>query len=190
MDIIKNLPRYQVPVLDNQGKPLFAYIEESKQEDMPNRDLVNWTCDWKAFWADADFNYEAIIKLHYQGKVLGLVRTAFYPCEVSNPEYAYISHIECLKSDKRLINPIGQWLIWYVIKISLKYCTGNEPQGLLTLDALEEAIPYYRDKVKMEAIGWANGAPGEDLYAFKFTKEEAEQFCRRLEGHYGRAISI
>ena len=38
------------------------------------------------------------------------VHDAFYPCEVSNPEYAYISHIECLKVSLLYLrgNPSGR----------------------------------------------------------------------------------
>jgi hypothetical protein len=51
-------------------------------------------------------------------------------------------------------------------------------------DSVENAIPYYRDIIKMESLGWVTLAPGEDGYAFRFTLTEARNFCRRQENTY------
>jgi hypothetical protein len=45
----------------------------------------------------------------------------------------------------------------------------------MSQNSLEDAIPYYRDKGKMEGIG----------YAFRFTKEGAREFCQRQENTFG-----
>ena len=42
----------------------------------------------------------------------------------------------------------------------------------------------------MEVLGWTDIAPAEQGYAFKFTKEGAEEFCRGLEQYYGSAVLL
>ena len=61
---------------------------------------------------------------------------------------------------------------------------------LVRLDSVVDAIPYYRDKVKMEGLGWTDIAPGEQGYAFKFTKQGAEEFCGRLEQCYSEPVQL
>jgi hypothetical protein len=69
------LHRYTVNVLDQKGVVQKAVLEPAIEEDMP----TDWTCHWVNFWNRADFDCEAIIKLSYQGTLLGLVRLALYP---------------------------------------------------------------------------------------------------------------
>lgn len=106
------------------------------------------------------------------------------------PEYLEILHLQCVSGDRRFVNPVGFWLIWYALKIGLKYCVSDDDGILVRLDFVEEAIPYYRDKVKIKGLGWTDIAPGEQGYAFKFTKEGAEEFCRGLEQYYGSAVLL
>lgn len=182
-------PSYRVKALDQTGAFVDAYLEPANEADMNSTDL---TFDWRYFWTKADFDCEAIVKLSYQREVLGLIRFALYPypCSDDAPEYLEILHLQCVSRDRRLVNPVGFWLIWYALKIGLKYCVGDDDGILVRLDSLEEAIPYYRDKVKMEGLGWTNTAPGEQGYAFKFTKEGAEAFCRRLEQGYSSPVLL
>ncbi len=72
--------------------------------------------------------------------------------------------------------------------LTLNFCTFNEnDEVLVSLDSLEDAIPYYRDIIKMEPQGWVTIAPGEDGYAFQFTVIGAKNFCERQTNTYGYA---
>jgi hypothetical protein len=95
----------------------------------------------------------------------------------------------CFKIEKA-VNPVGFWLLWYALKIGLQHCVGDADGTLIRLDSIEDAIPYYRDKVKMEELGWASLAPGEQGYAFRFTQERAQESCSRVEQEYGCPVPL
>lgn len=185
-------PIYKVKVIDNSGIKLDAYLEPAKEEDMPSMSLPDFTFAWREFWQNSDFGCEAIIKLSYDGKVLGLMRFGLYPYSlVGDPaEYIEVLHFQCVSKHRRFVNPVGFWLLWYATQIGFNYCVGEADGTLLKLDSLEDAIPYYRDKVNMEGLGWTNIAPGETGYAFKFTKERAKEFCTRVEQEYGYPVRL
>jgi hypothetical protein len=183
--------QYKVPVLDASGNSTFAVLEEAQEFDMSVFKAENGRCDWESFWRYADFNCEAIIKITYQQTILGLIRFGLYPYPTDEkPEFIYVSHVECVEKETRLIKPVGFWLFWYATRIALDFCSGDRSGTILFLDSVEDAIDYYRDKVMMEGIGWVSSAPGEDYYAFGFTKEQGEAFCNRVEGKYGSAVPI
>lgn len=187
------MKNYKVKVLDNSGIKLDAYLEPALEKDLPPINSPDWTFNWREFWQDANFKCEAIIKLYCQGKLLGLVRFALYPHPFPGdaPEYLEILHLQCLSQPRREgVSPVGFWLIWYASQIGLQYCVGEDDGTLIRLDSLEDAISYYRDKVKMEGLGWTTIAPGEEGYAFRFTREGAQEFCSRIEQEYGCPISI
>ena len=155
------------------------------------RNSHDWTFNWREFWQKADFDCEAIIKLFCQGKVLGLARLGLFPYPSDDaPEYLEILHIQCVSKSRRQVNPVGFWLLWYALKIGLQYCVGDADGTLIRLDSIEDAIPYYRDKVKMEKLGWTSLAPGEQGYAFRFTQERAQEFCSRVEQEYGCPVPL
>lgn len=187
----KTTPIYKVKVLNKLGMELDAILEPAQEKDMPPMSPPDWTFDWRNFWRDTDFNCAAIIKLSMRGEVLGLIRFALYPYRFSGnaPEYLEILHLQCVSKERRLVNPVGFWLLWYAVQIGLKYCVDNNGR-LIILDSLEDAIPYYRDKVNMEGLGWTDIAPGEPGYAFRFTKEGAREFCSRVEQEYGCPIKF
>lgn len=181
------MTKYSVNVFNQEGENGIAYVEEAEEKDILSKDINDWRCNWRRFWDYADWDCEGIAKLTFKGQILGLIHFALYPYPSQNniPEYLEILHLECLNRQKRLVNPVGFWLIWYVTKIALEYCQGNSDGEIVVLDAIEFAINYYRDKVKMEEIGWTTIAPGEDGYAFKFTQSSATKFCQRIETKYG-----
>ncbi|MGK7944240.1 MAG: hypothetical protein AB4058_07210 [Microcystaceae cyanobacterium] len=183
----KVTPRYEVTVIAQSGELVKAYLEEARQEDLLNLYQEDWTFNWLGFWHNTDFDCEGIIKLSYQEKILGLIRFGLYPYPYLNNviEYLEILHLEGIQRQQRLVKPVGFWLIWYVTKIALKYCGGGTMEEIVVLDSVEEAMSYYQDKVKMESIGWTTIAPGEEGYAFKFTRSTAQQFCTRIETRYG-----
>lgn len=185
-------PIYRVKVLDKSGIKLDAYLEPALEEDMPPMSSPNWTFDWRGFWKNTDFDCEAIIKLSCRGGVLGLVRFGLYPYPFPGdaPEYLEILHLQCVSKQRRQVNPVGFWLLWYAIQIGLQYCVGDADGTLIRLDSLEDAIPYYRDKVNMEGLGWTNVAPGETGYAFRFTQVGAQEFRSRVEQEYGCPVQL
>lgn len=163
----------------------FAVLTPANVEDMPN----DWTFDWPGLWQRADFDCQSIVKLLYSGKVWGLVRYGLYPYPGS-PKFLEIEQLEANptsrgESTQRLLVPIGKWLIWYSTKVGLHYCSeaGNEP--LIVLVSLPDAVAYYRDIVKMECVGSATIAPGEEGYAFRFSRTAADVFCQRQESKWG-----
>lgn len=169
----------------------FAYLGQATKDDMPLNNSSNWNCNWMGFWEDADFECEAIIKLSFSGEILGLIRFALYPFdgEGTLPEYLEILHLECVPKENRRVNPVGFWLIWYACQVSLGYCTAQGDKDLVKLDALEQAIGYYENKVKMTGLGWTTyPGTGEDVYAFSFTKQSTQQFCSRIEQEYGSPV--
>lgn len=187
---MSKLSQINVNVLDNKKNKLVATLKEAELAEIQSLGS-DWTCNWQKFWDDADFNCEAIVKLTFRQNILGLIHFALYPYPYPNnsPEYLEIIHIECLNKNKRLVNPVGFWLIWYATKIALEFCQGDEDENILLLVALEEAFDYYKDKVMMEYIKPVTISPDEDGYAFKFTSKSASDFCTRVEGQYGIAKS-
>jgi len=185
-------PIYRVKVINNLGREKYAYLEPAQQSDMPNSNSLDFTFAWHDFWQKSDFDCEAIIKLSYEGDILGLIRFGIYPYPFpcNTPEYIEVSHLQCISKERRLVNPVGFWLLWYAVQIGFNYCMGETDGTLLKLDSLEDAIPYYRDKVMIEGLGWINISPGEEGYAFRFTKERAKEFCTRIEQEYGYPVRI
>ncbi len=123
--------------------------------------------------------------------LLGLIRFALYPFdgEGTPPDYLEILHLECMSKENRTANPVGFWLIWYACQVSLRYCTAQGDKDLVKLDAVEQAIGYYENKVKMTGLGWTTyPGTGEDVYAFSFTKQSTQQFCSRIEQEYGSPV--
>lgn len=178
-------PIYKVKVKDKLGIILNAYLEPANEEDMLYLSTPDFTFAWNEFWQNSSFDCEAIIKLSYKGVVLGLIRFGLYPFPSYTPDYLEVLHLQCVPKARRLVNPVGFWLLWYAAQIAFNYCVSETDGTLLRLDSLENAIPYYRDKVKMEELGWTDIAPGKTGYAFRFTKETAKGFCTRVEQEYG-----
>ncbi len=180
----QQIPKCHVNVINMQGgNKTVACLNPCQEEDILSLDIN----DWQKFWYGADWDCECMVKLTFRGRILGLIHFALYPYPPINniAEYLEILHIECAKKQGRSITPIGFWLIWYATMITLSYCQGNSSGSIVELDAVEDAIDYYRDKVKMEEIGWTTIAPGEDGYAFKFSKSSAQEFCQRIADKYG-----
>ena len=185
-------PSYRVKVFSWSGTKLNAVLEPALETDLPPESSPDWTFNWREFWQRTDFECEAIIKLSCRGEIFGLVRFGLYPCPFPDdaPQYLEILHLQCLPKPRRSVNPVGFWLLWYAIQIGLQYCVGEADGTLIRLDSLEDAIPYYRDKVKMEGLGWTNIAPGESGYAFRFTQAGAQEFCSRIEQEYGCPVRL
>jgi hypothetical protein len=164
-----------------------VHLSAATQEDIEAVNPV-LTFDWLNFWLRLDSDCEAIVKLECEGEIQGLVHFALYPYPPKNdrPEYLEIIHIETIQSPSRNVEPVGLYLIWYATQTSLDFdCAGNNDGSIVELDALESAIDYYREKVMMEGQGWRSIAPGEEGYAFRFSKRQAIEFCSRIEKRYG-----
>lgn len=200
------LPSYQVNVRNkNTNGYEFGLLGEAQKEDMPSLKVNSWTCFWERFWEISDFECEAIIKFTYSQptddhpKVLGLCRLGIYPFkdQEDKPEnekrwFLDITNLETIQGEQNRppIIPIGQWLVWYAVDMALTYCIPNDPNCLVTVDSLEQAIPYYRSVIGMDGVGYKEGAPGEEIYAFKFTKTQARAFHRRMGQQYGVPLPL
>lgn len=108
-------PIYRVKVIDNLGTEKYAYLEPAQQSDIPSSNSPDFTFAWHDFWQKSDFDCEAIIKFSYQGNILGLIRSGIYPYPFpsNTPEYIEVLHLQCVSKEKRLVNPVGFWLLWY-----------------------------------------------------------------------------
>lgn len=180
---------YKVPVNTQAQTSIQVRLEPAKEEDMPISS--KWNFKWKELWEKTDFEYQNIIKLSYKDTLLGLIRYAVYLTDENIPYLVEVLHIQSVPKDTRMVAPIGQWLLWYAVQIALNFCTFNEnDEALVYLDSLEDAIPYYRDIIKMESLGWVTIAPGEDGYAFQFTVTGAKHFCERQTNTYGHSQRI
>ena len=163
------------------------YLSEATLEDIDAvSSILNF--DWFNFWSRLDPDCEAIVKLESDGKIQGLIHLAVYPYPIENdrPEYLEIIALEATRPPDRRINLVGLYLIWYTSKTSLKLsCGGNEDGSIVRLNSLESAIDYYQNQVKMEGRGWITLSPDEDGYVFTFSREQAVDFCTRIEKQYG-----
>ncbi|MEA5513630.1 hypothetical protein [Nodularia sp. UHCC 0506] len=174
---------YAVPVIPKINLSTIAILEPAQKEDMPISG--DWKFAWTEFWDKTDFQYQGIVKLNYDGALSGLMRFALYSNEDDTPYLLEILHLESVPQDKRLIDPIGRWLIWYAVKVAFSFCVIKEDEPLIQLDSTEKAIPYYSDIVGMRPIRWTTIAPGEDGYIFQFTLKTAKAFCERQTKSYG-----
>lgn len=134
---------WTVPVKTG-GRKQEAILKPATAADMPD----NWTFSWREFWSQTNFEYQKIIKLSLQGQVLGLIRYAVYSDDEETsgggvPYLLEVLHLECMPKSIRLAEPVGRWLLWYAAKTGLKFCTPKENDPLISLDSVEDAIPYY-----------------------------------------------
>ena len=181
------MDKYAVKSSNKAQQFPYAFLEEAQKKDLIILTEKGLKCDWVKFWENSNFDCEAIVKLSYLGNISGLIYFGVYPYPFSDdsPEYLEILNIECIPKTDRPFNPVGFWLIWYAVTMGIKYCKGKPDGTLIMLDSLEDSIPYYRDKVMMDGMGPITIAPGEDGYAFRFTKKQAEQFRTRIQRKYG-----
>ena len=170
---------YLVNVIDRQGQQQEAHLKSATPEDFKG----DWVCDWQNLWSIMDPDCEAVIKLSHKAQSIGFMKFGLYPYpQIGNKsEYLLISNIEAQQGQRRIVKPVGLWLIWYATQISLEQCTGDPAGSIVILDAYERAIPYYSNKIGMEGLGWTTISPTEEGYAFRFTQAQARQFCSRLE---------
>lgn len=177
---------YQVNINTESGKDI-AIIEQATIQDMP----TNWDFKWLRLWEDTDFKSakENIFKLSYNKILCGLLRYTLYT-DKYNYLTGFIEHLEASptsrnESENRLAEPIGKWLMWYGANLSLKYCENEK--NILWLFSTERSKSYYEDIIEMEYTHKApSGTSGEDLYAFKFTKENAKEYCEKQEKAWGK----
>ena len=178
---------YLVPVRIQGAEIEKAIIAPATVDDLP----YDWTCNWPELWKKTDFDLQNIVKLVYNQQLWGLVKYGLYPYP-GQPEILEIENLEANpistgQQAKRLISPIGKWLIWYGVQVGLRNCSALVSNPLVVLIALDSAFDYYRDIIGMEYVGPMTIAPGEDGYAFKFNRENAVAFCTRQEREWGKA---
>ena len=166
-----------------------AFLLPAKELDMP----LNWDFVWKELFEKTRFDAEGLTKLVFQEKVFGLVRYSLYPCP-EKPKYIFINQMEAIPNgsgliSERLVEPIGKWLLWYVIQVALSRCSKDVKDkgdnNLVVLEALDSAFDYYRDKIGMRHLGSSGGAPGEDVSIFAFSWDEAKVFCTEQTKKHG-----
>lgn len=186
-----DMPSYRINVLNGDRVIEYAYLEQLSETDLNQLTESHFECNWPDFWKGADFNCEAFVKFMYRGQTIGLIRFALYPYPVNNgqAEFVEIMNIESIRGKLKIPFPVGRWLIWYAAKVSAVFnCTADERGSVLTLISLESAMDYYRNQVKMEGLGWTTISPYEDGYAFRFSKQQASEFCDRTQSTYGQVL--
>lgn len=177
---------YEVQIHTRFASKQKALITLARAEDM----RTGWFFDWPGIWQITSFDCQNFIKLVYNEQVWGIARYGLYPFP-GKPRFLHIHELESNPASRdmqanRLVEPIGKWLIWYAVKIGLQYCSETlKEEPLITLESLEAAIGYYRDIIEMQYLGPTSIAPGEDGYAFRFSKSQAEGFCKRQEAQWG-----
>jgi len=157
-------------------------------------DMPIWDFDWISLWRNTGFDYQNIVRITCDNILWGLLRYSIFPISESQN----VLEIEQLEAhpksrgtiDNRLVEPVGKWLIWYASQVALYYCPCNDSDDLLLLSSLTDAFDYYRDVIKLDHIGNAPGVSGEDLYAFRFTRQQATEFCRNHEQQWGKPLRI
>ncbi len=165
-----------------------AIITKATLQDMPRE---NWQCAWVRLFENTNEQYgEGLVKMEYQGSVMGLMKFAFYPDPPDRIEVLEILNLEALPRGQRIVNPVGRWLIWYAANLALNYCPPEPTAQILFLNSVQAAFSYYRDKIGMEYIQPVTLAPGEDGYALRFNRENAQKFCEQQEQSYGRPIIL
>lgn len=193
-----NIGSYYVPIETLSLGEKRALLTPANKQDMPSR-KEGWDFSWSYLWNNSDPEYQNIIKLSYNNEILGLVRYGLYqPPTTNNPNIKFleIEQLEAKKNSRwewggrqRLVKPIGKWLIWYSVKVALEYGHRNKKNPLIILSSYPDAVDYYRDSIGMEILEEAPScAPGEDLYGFRFLREEAVRFCKQQEERYGLPI--
>lgn len=182
---------YQVKVLIESNTEEVAFISPATIDDMP----TNWSCNWLNICNETAFYCQNIVKLVYRNKIWGLIKYSLYPYtypDLNPPIYLEINNLEAHPTSRgdvatRLIEPIGKWLIWYATKVAFKFCQVTPVESFVWLESLDKAVPYYRDKVQMEYLGFSRSTPsGEDLYVFRFSRTAAAEFCQRHEARWGK----
>ena len=59
-----------------------------------------------------------------------------------------------------------------------------------TYSSLTAAVRYYKEKVQMELLEPVTIAPGEEGYAFRFSRSAAQEFSQRQQQQWGTPISV
>lgn len=188
MEPTPSIPSYQICVVDIANNFISGVLEPAIVTDLPTSGQLGWTCDWQNLWENSDFDCEAIVKLQVRGQILGLMKFALYPYPTNTPEFLEVLNLEALQGQERSVKPVGLWLLWYAATISLARCSGDDRGTLMQLDAMEVSIEYYRNKVRMEGLGWVSLGTEEKGYAFRFSRLGAAEFCSRTEGRFGAPI--
>lgn len=154
---------------------------------------------WSHILSITDPDWQQVVKISYDGSVEGLIRYEMQPQpEVDHPDdiqgldhqLLNILHLETVQGTARIIEPLGQWLIWHAAKVALQYCSGTRTGIFLGLVAIPSARAYYIDKVGMSYDGFTKFPDGSDGYAFSFNQQQAIDFCRKHEGRHGQPVQI
>ncbi|NJS16206.1 MAG: hypothetical protein HC787_02885 [Nostocaceae cyanobacterium CSU_2_110] len=181
---------YQIRIKTNTTEGKLGILTPASESDMP----INWSCAWSNIWKKMDSDCQAIIKLGYQNQIWGLMRYGIYPypgtAKFVEIEYLEANPISQGQRANRLVSPIGKWLIWYAIQAACSSCNISDNAPLLILVSVEKAFDYYRDIIEMEYVGATTLAPGEDGYAFRFTKKQAIAYSQKHEGQWGTGTII
>ena len=75
----QHLPIYSVNVFNNNKFLVTAQLSEaSKDEVLLANKVLGFECNWLSLWEYSDFDYEAIIKLSFNGNLMGLARISLY----------------------------------------------------------------------------------------------------------------
>jgi hypothetical protein len=187
---------WTVPVVDLDGQTKSAFLSEFS--GVMSAELSSTLgFPWSHILSITDPDWQQVVKISYNDRIQGLIRYEMQPQpEVDHPDdieglnhqLLNVLHLETVQGAARIIEPLGQWLIWYAAKVALRYCSGTKKGIFLGLVAIPSAREYYRDKVGMSYDGSTKFPDGSDGYAFSFNQQQAVDFCRKHERKHGHPM--
>jgi len=185
--MVPHIGKYLVPVKTKGASSQLAMLAPASIDDMPE----DWNFPWVDIWKASNREGLIVIKMVFEDKIWGLVEYGIFPPKKN--ELVLITHIETNplsrgKIPNRLVKPVGQWLIWYCVKVGLHYCSGIEKRLLLFAKA--GIFDYYYRIIGMHHDKTVDLSPGEKVHAFEFSEASALKYSQSLESECGMPIQI
>jgi hypothetical protein len=184
----------RVPVTTSDSQSHHVALSEASIIDFSALPPQKFGYPWKQIYSSLHNPYWGeIIKISNEGNIQGFIRYELLPqpedidpedIEKLNHQLLEVKHLETVQTD-RIGEPLGKWLLWYAIQVACVYCSGTANNKLVTLVAVPTSKSYYEKKIEMnydQSVPLPDGTIG---HAFSFSRECAEQFCRKQEIEHG-----
>lgn len=181
-----NIGRVKVPVtLALNGENDYAILMPINESDKPI--TGRWLFPWEdEIRKEAKLEKRILIKLEYEGEVLGLVSYIV----AKDKNIVIIEHLEAQQDlENRVAEPIGKWLLWYCYKISIDFCLGEElsDKPFVVLYSKSRAFRYYKEKIGMTYKDSIRLEEGE-VHVFTDSRNRAKEYTQNILKRYGEPI--